>query len=253
MAGRRTAAHTVLLLSILLVGFWQRSWSAPGDSPPGDERAVALTALQKLNGVIGEWRGTAQPQRGSSRGAWSQTSQFVWDFTSPLPAIRYIVKDGKLTKEGRITWNAAASRYELKLQPAEGAEQLYSGDWTENRLVLETAADDKGVRSRVSVTPLNEKRVLVLHETSLAGGQSFRRVAEVGYTREGTRLALSGSSGPECIVTGGAGTMAVSHQGQTYYVCCTGCKQAFDEDPKGIIAAYQARLKALLDGVKKDQ
>ena len=35
-----------------------------------------------------------------------------------------------------------------------------------------------------------------------------------------------------CPVTGGLGTMAVSHAGKTYYVCCTGCREAFDKDPE---------------------
>jgi YHS domain-containing protein len=67
-------------------------------------------------------------------------------------------------------------------------------------------------------------------------------VAEVGYTREGTSLAVEGFGELECIVTGGKGTMAVSYQGKTYYVCCSGCKQAFDDDPAGIIAAYEKKV-----------
>ena len=45
------------------------------------------------------------------------------------------------------------------------------------------------------------------------------------------------------MVTGGAASIPVSYKGKTYYVCCTGCKQAFDDDPEGILAEYESRLK----------
>jgi YHS domain-containing protein len=41
------------------------------------------------------------------------------------------------------------------------------------------------------------------------------------------------------VVTGGAGTIPVTHKGKTYYVCCTGCRDAFNDDPEGTIAAYE--------------
>ena len=53
---------------------------------------------------------------------------------------------------------------------------------------------------------------------------------------------VEGAGDKECVVTGGKGTMAVSFKGQTYYVCCSGCKQAFDDDPEGVIAEYKARV-----------
>ena len=50
--------------------------------------------------------------------------------------------------------------------------------------------------------------------------------------------------GPECIVSGGLGTMAVSHKGKTYYVCCSGCRDAFNEEPEKYIKEYEeARRK----------
>jgi YHS domain-containing protein len=32
--------------------------------------------------------------------------------------------------------------------------------------------------------------------------------------------------------------------GMTYYVCCTGCRDAFNENPSKIIAEYKARKAA---------
>ncbi|MEW4488731.1 hypothetical protein AB1L42_11645 [Thalassoglobus sp. JC818] len=202
-------------------------------------------ALESLNEVIGEWRGTGQVRRGSNAGAWRQSGQFEWDFSSDSPAIRYIVRDGKLTTSASITWSPT-EKFSLQLQQPDGTERTYQGDWENGKLVVSSNADDDGVRYRITITPLNEKRLLVLHEKTSSGGTSFFRIAEVGNTRAGTRLALPGGGMRECVVTGGTAQTAVTHNGETYFVCCTGCKQAFEDDPEGIIADFKARLSERL-------
>jgi hypothetical protein len=47
----------------------------------------------------------------------------------------------------------------------------------------------------------------------------------------------------ECIVTGGLGTIAVSYKGQTYHVCCSGCRDAFNDDPEKFIKAFEEAKK----------
>jgi YHS domain-containing protein len=46
-----------------------------------------------------------------------------------------------------------------------------------------------------------------------------------------------------CIVSGGKGTMPVSFEGQTYYVCCTGCRDYFNENAAAIVAEYASKKK----------
>ena len=81
--------------------------------------------------------------------------------------------------------------------------------------------------------------MIVLYEKKV-GGDRFARISEVGYTREGSNFG-KGTNYIECIVTGGVGTMAVTHQGKTYYVCCTGCRDYFNDDPEAVIAEYRQR------------
>ena len=71
----------------------------------------------------------------------------------------------------------------------------------------------------------------------------FVRLAEVGYTRQGSGFG-KGSTQRECVVTGGLGTIAVTHNGQTYYVCCTSCRDYFNESPEKVLAEYAARKEA---------
>ncbi len=209
--------------------------------------AVALKehkeALSPFNDLIGGWRGTGQVRRGSAQGAWREDGEWIWEFTEADVAIRYDVTDGEHLQTARLTFDPAAKEFVLVATLPDDSERTYRGAFADDRLTLTSEADDAGDVHRITVTLLNEKRTLVLYEKRRESQQSFQRVGEVGYTREGTRLAYKDGTGPECVVTGGAGTISVSYKGQTYYVCCTGCKQAFDDDPEGVLAEYAARVE----------
>ena len=85
--------------------------------------------------------------------------------------------------------------------------------------------------------------MLVRYEKRIAEGV-YARLAEVGSTRKGSSFAKNAASGPQCVVTGGLGTIAVAHDGKTYYVCCGGCRDLFMEDPQGVLAEYRQRKAA---------
>ncbi|MCA9081882.1 MAG: hypothetical protein KDA58_15080, partial [Planctomycetaceae bacterium] len=73
----------------------------------------------------------------------------------------------------------------------------------------------------------------------------FLRFDTVATQREGTSFAKSDDDYGEktCVISGGLGTMQVSHKGKSYWVCCTGCKAAFEEDPETWIAEFEAKQK----------
>jgi hypothetical protein len=196
-------------------------------------------ALAAFNGLIGDWRGAGQLRRGSNQGAWTETAEWVWDFSEGV-AIDYTVADGQYAKSATLTYDPDAKKYHLVLTLPDDSTRTYAGSVEKDKLIVEAAAE-AGEIHRLTLTQLNEKRTLVLFEKRREVQKTWQRVAEVGYTREGTRLADDGTTGPECVVTGGLGTIAVSYKGRTYYVCCSGCKQAFDADPEGILADYAAR------------
>ena len=80
----------------------------------------------------------------------------------------------------------------------------------------------------------------MLYEKNLTGTNRYTRLAEVGYTRKGSGFGR-GASFPECVVTGGYGNMEVTYKGKTYKVCCSGCRDLFNEDPETILAEYRER------------
>ncbi len=216
--------------------------SATPEKSTKETRAAVQKALAPLNSLIGGWRGIGQVRRGSTNGSWRETGTFVWKFGGGKVGVEYQVKEGKHIGTGLVSWNTARKKFTMDAVFDDGSKRSYRGEFEKNVLTLVSEPDKDDIVSRITLRQLNDKRMLVLYETRRSEQSFYSRVGEVGYTREGTRLASSGSSGPECVVTGGAGTIKVSHEGKTYYVCCTGCRDAFNDDPAGILADYREKL-----------
>jgi YHS domain-containing protein len=240
------ATVVALVVGFAVTGFALKGADPANSNPAGSDphAKAAKEALAQFNSLIGGWRGIGQPRRGSNSGSWAEKAEWVWDFSRPDPAVRYDVSDGKLVKSARITFDDKTKLFRAEVTLASGGKRIYEGKPEEERLVLESKPDDKQERHRLTITRLGEKRTVVLFEKGRTSVRVLSRVAEVGYTREGTRLAVEGGDGPECVVTGGKGTIKLTYKGQTYYVCCTGCKQAFDDNPEKILAEYRQRVEA---------
>ena len=232
---------------------------SPGTSKPPDSRApvelreASREALEKLAGLVGEWRGVARPKRNSTEGAWFEKGEWLWELKKDHVGLRFNVKDGKQIVTALLTFDPAAEEYRLEAELADKARRQFAGRLDGNRLTLMSAADESGRFHQVDIKLLSEKRTVLLYQSRLESQQQFALVAEVGYTREGTKLAEEGGNGPECIVTGGKGTMSTVYKGQTYWFCCTGCRDAFDDDPEAVLkeaAARAAKKKAASEGRK---
>lgn len=239
----------LLLLPVVLV--WRSSAADPprpvekseAGSPPltEAERALVQASLEKLNPLIGEWRGTGQTRSGSNRGAWFETAQWVWNFEGQTAAINYRIESGKQLASARVSFDPRKRQYVLLGELADGGLREYRGTLQHEKLTLESSRDAQGYVHRFTLDRPNEKRAVVRYDARLESQSLYAPVALVGYTRKGTRLTTTESSGPACIVTGGAGTMKVRHQGKEYYVCCTGCREAFLADPETVIAKAKGR------------
>lgn len=223
------------------------AWAA--DS--GDEAATAdridadKAALAALQPYVGSWRGVGQPRRGSNQGAWTEQSQWAWKFAEGRAALVFDAPDGKYFQSGKLTPGREEGTFELTAQRRDAQENAhFSGRIDKSgQLVLVAEAGDAppDEPARISIrTVADDDRLLMLYEKRLPGGDRFARLAEVGSTRRGASFA-KGSGEPECIVTGGLGTIEVAYQGKKYYVCCTGCRDLFDDDPEGVLSDYRER------------
>ena len=83
-------------------------------------------------------------------------------------------------------------------------------------------------------------------ESKEKGAAVFTPLIEVGLTKEGESFAAGSTAAerPRCIVTGGAATLTVSYQGQSYPICCTGCRDEFNENPQKYLKKLASRTKA---------
>ncbi|MEZ6122946.1 MAG: hypothetical protein R3C49_07195 [Planctomycetaceae bacterium] len=242
----RSVACLMLLTAVGGVVF--RSAVSSDESPGPGERVLQKSGrerLKALNCLIGEWRGVGQPKRGSREGAWTEKTRFVWDFRGKEPAVAGTAEGSPLFQGLVLTWNEDRQCVQLDVRQGDRTTQ-YTGrmpdPWT-GSLQLTAGPDAAGETQWCTIRALSEIRITVLFETMPSAKSSFRRVAEIGYTRAGERLAVDGGNQRKCIVTGGLGTIPVTHQGKTYYVCCQGCVQAFNDAPAAIIADYEASLK----------
>lgn len=223
---------------------------AHSDEPESVKSAKA--ALAPLQTLVGEWNGAGQPRRGSTVGAWSETCDWAWHFATkekhPTAELRAVLKDGKYFSLLVLESTARAKQYQLTGTLPDGkSTEVFdaalddAGTLTATRRAEKEAPAAADRPARITFkTVANGDRLVMLYER--AAGEGYARLAEVGATRVGGMFA-AGAAGPECIVTGGRGMIAVTHAGQTYYVCCTGCKEAFDADPAGIVAEYLTRKK----------
>jgi len=214
-----------------------------GDDLALKGREQLLAALEPFSGLVGSWRGIAQPRRGSSVGAWQEHAEVVWNWSAkPGEAgLQWTIQDSTFWESARLSHDADSKQFVLTITRPDQSTTRYTGTFENKRLILEAPVNEAGQIGRVTLTLINANRAVWLHERRLDGQKFPVRLVEIGYQRQGTRLATSTSDGPECVVTGGKGTMAVMHEGKTYYVCCSGCRDAFLDDPAGILADWEAR------------
>lgn len=214
------------------------------------EPTNAKQALSEFNRIIGNWKGVGQVKRNSTDGAWRENNVIAWKIAKNITGIEFKITDGKQIQSALVTWSATDKQYHLTANMVGDKKREYLGSIEKDTAIFESKADSDGVISRITIKQLSDIRLLILYEQRRESQALYSRIAEVGYTREGARLATTGQSGPVCIVTGGAGTIQVSHKGQSYFVCCTGCKEAFDNDPETYIAEYKSLLQKTKAGTK---
>jgi hypothetical protein len=229
-------------LSVIIVTFLF-CLSQPASAADAPSSRSVKEALQPFNGLIGVWRCTATPegtQAERQRGFWIEGQTWQWQFKGDDAWLRVAIDKGKYFTGGELRYLPSRDLYQLTLRTAEKEALTFTGKLQNNRLVVERADEKKKENQRVTVSLLHANRFLYGYEVSPQDRPSFKRQYLVGCTREGVDFA-SGDGKPECIVSGGLGTMAVTYKGETYYVCCSGCRDAFNEEPEKYIKEFKER------------
>jgi YHS domain-containing protein len=143
-----------------------------------------------------------------------------------------------------LTYDAAKKKYLLSATKPGDAENAleFEGKRTKSGVLFERVKKGKAKDEldKLEFKILNEgDRIVYNVQKRIGTGKAYKQVAQIGLNRQGTSIAAKEGNGPKCIVTGGAAAMTVSYEGQSYYVCCSGCREAFLANP----AKYVAKAK----------
>jgi hypothetical protein len=227
-----------LILATALIGSWAHASDPPTPRKPKD-------ALQPFNLLIGSWRGTGQPEgtlREKQKGFWTETLAWQWQFKGDDAWLKLTVDKGKYFTGGELRYLPAKDSFELSLQTVGKEKLTFAGSLKDKLLTLDTVEDGKKVSQRIVINLLRDNRYLYSFEEKREGKADFARLYQVGATKEGVPFA-GGDGKPVCIVSGGLGTIPVTYKGKTYYVCCSGCRDEFKEDPEKYIKEFEEKKK----------
>ncbi len=251
-----------VLMVLTLASCWRIVPAARADDSGGRDIPAAFTPFEYL---VGQWKGQATPKDSaqSFRG-WPETHNWAWTFTAGKPTgLSVAIQGGKVLADGKLSFDAKSKRYRLEGHTPKPDDIPIAFEGTLNAagksLILEQipAASGAGRTSgagaiRLTIWPNSSFiRYTMAVDRKEPGAALYSHAVEVGLTKEGESLAggASAANQPKCIVTGGAATMTVSFNGQSFPLCCTGCRDEFNENPEKYIK--KASLMSQSAGSKK--
>jgi hypothetical protein len=232
---------------------------ATAETDPAAGRQALLNEMMPLQIMLGTWHGTTQSKIGDFNGL--DAPAWVWDFQTDRnhPEMVMNSEESAYFRTARLTWLAESKQFQLKTTDAEGKRRTFQGTFSQvpeavqgddnkpqqtYKLAL-TEVDPADSKDQWQVVFNHQRNDRYLMELYKKRGANFARFETVATQREGTSFALSDDDYGErkCVISGGLGTMQVSYQGKSYWVCCTGCKGALEEDPATWIAEFEAKQK----------
>jgi hypothetical protein len=237
----RTAAWAVLLCGTVSLG-------APRADTPADppKPATPKEGLQALNVLIGSWKGTGTPEGTKDEkaaGLWTETIVWNWQFKGDDVWLAATFEKGKHYAKGELRYSVEKGTYQLTLTTPDKSNLSFTGTLKDKVLTFDRTDPPTGQEQRLVFSLLHSNRHLYRFETRPAGSQlGFEKKFLVGATKEGVPFA-NAPKGPECIVSGGLGTMKVTYKGKEYHVCCSGCRDAFKDDPEKYIKEAEEKAK----------
>jgi hypothetical protein len=224
-----------LLLALFLI---------PDDSSPAKPKGPR-EALQPFNEIIGRWKGTGIPsgsQGDPQKAFWVEHQDWSWKFRGDDAWLQVDIADNKEYNKAELHYLPVKNTYQLLLHTLDKKTLTFEGKLEGKRLILQRDDPDKKEKQQLVIRLLHSNRFLYSYAVQPQGKALLRQMYQVGVTREGVPFA-AGDGRPECIVSGGLGTIAVMYQGKTYYVCCSGCAAEFRENPVKYIKEYKEKKK----------
>jgi hypothetical protein len=200
-------------------------------------------ALQPFNHLIGNWKGTGTPEgtrEQKDAGLWLESINWKWRFKNNDAWLETTLSESKYFTRGELRYLPKENKYQLTLATKGKETVTFSGTLQPRRLVFQRTDNKKKEEQRLVFSFLHSNRYLYSYEVKPQDRTAFVRQYQVGATKKGVPFASSEGQ-PECVVSGGLGTMKVFYKGKTYYVCCSGCKTEFNEHPDRYVKEFEAK------------
>jgi hypothetical protein len=213
--------------------------------PPADEPPTPRSALEIFNEFVGEWKGSGAPDkpRANPKDAWSESGSWAWKFHGDDAALVLSLQGGKLIRGGELRYLPGTRNYQFTEIASDGAKRTYTGEWKKGYLTLDCLDPKSGETRRITMNSAGDGLRFIYRLAHKPEGRTlFSRDYQVAFTKKGETFAASEKK-PECVVTGGLGTTTVVYKGTTYYLCCSGCRDAFNENPEKYIKEAEERKK----------
>lgn len=210
----------------------------------GSDKDPVKDGLSKLNEFIGSWKGSGKSSATKVKD-WTEGGSWGWNFKEKEPSIAFESPGSQFLESGVIRYDPKKKLYSVEAkgglfkEPATLTGKIDSKGY----FVIGRTDPDTGDKQEFVFYTTNEGGFLNYRYQVTAKGRTIAaKLGEVTLKKEGFSI-VGGAKRPECVVTGGLGTMPVSYNGKTYYVCCTGCRDAFNENPEKYVKAFEAKKK----------
>lgn len=212
-------------------------------SPDKADKEEQMEALRELNDFIGEWKGGGEPEKAKPAASelWSETLSWAWRFKGDDVWLTLQIKNGKYYKSGDLRYDADKKVYTLELEDLKGKKAGFKGELKDGILTFQKEDPKSKETQRITMnTAADGVRFLYYVSHKPANRTIFVKDFKVAGTKDGESLAAAKKKNV-CVVSGGLGTIPVSFGGETFYVCCSGCKDAFNENPEKFVKEFKAK------------
>lgn len=212
--------------------------------PADSDAEKRIEALQPLNAFVGVWNGVGGPDKpkpDAKDPVWKETIDWSWRFKGDDAWLSFSVRDGKHIESGQVRYRPATKDYGLSLVTARKQTEEYVGRHEKGYLIFERTDKTTGEVQQLTMNSAGDGvRFVYRYAVKSPGRSTFTKMYQVAASKAGESLGAGGKKN-ECPVTGGLGTIAVTYKGETYWVCCTGCRDAFNEEPEKYVKAAKEK------------
>jgi hypothetical protein len=205
-----------------------------------DDKKDPRAALQAFNEYIGSWQGDGTAKKDQ----WTESIEWGWKFKGNDAWLVFKIKDGKFLKSGEVRpIPGKEGVYKLIAEDVKGNKLDFEGKIEKENLRLFRTDPDTKEQQRLTMFIAGDGVFFNYNFAQTRAGTKFFTEQYVVRAKKDGEVIKPGSKQPVCVVSGGLGTTAVTHKGVTYYVCCSGCRDAFADDPEKWIKEFEAKKK----------